>query len=186
MPMAVKYYQAEGKKGVTNCLFLTSTVQKNNPPSLATCNRRKTYISPAIGGTFLMKTAQRYFFKKKDRLKSSKAIDNLFSKGNSFSTFPFKVLWMQGESILQAGIGVSSKNFKKAVDRNRIKRLMREAYRLQKHELQKTLEQKNTSLSLFILYYGNEVPKYEIVFDRIGSIIKRLIKIVNENDQADT
>lgn len=134
-----------------------------------------------------MEPTQRYYYKKKDRLKSRKAIDNLFTRGKSFSNFPFKVLWMPAnDSVLQAGIGVSSKHFKKAVDRNHIKRLIREAYRLQKHELKETLEVNNAGLLLFILYYGNEVPKYEIAYKGIGSIIRRLIKILNENHQGDS
>ena len=131
-----------------------------------------------------MSTTPRYFFRKADKLKSRKTIDELFSKGNSFSNFPFKVIWLpkNKESVLQVAVGVSSRNFKKATERNRIKRLMREAYRLQKEKLQVHLQQKDQQLSVFILYMGKELPEYEVVFEKIGIIINRLIKFADANN----
>ncbi|MEO6669194.1 MAG: ribonuclease P protein component [Ferruginibacter sp.] len=130
-----------------------------------------------------MTTTTRYFLRKEDKLKSRKTIELLFSRGNSFSNFPFKVIWLpeNNEAVLQAAVGVSSKSFKKATDRNRIKRLMREAYRLQKKILQDHLSEKQNKLSVFILYVGKELPEYGIVFEKIGIILKRLIKFSDEN-----
>ena len=129
-----------------------------------------------------MSTTQRYFFRKADKLKSRKTIDELFSKGKSFSNFPFKVIWLpeNKEAVLQVAVGVSTRNFKKATDRNRVKRLMREAYRLQKEKLQLRLTEKDQQLSVFILYMGKELPEYELVFEKLGTIINRLIKFVDE------
>ena len=128
-----------------------------------------------------MSTTPRYFFRKADKLKSRKTIDEIFSKGNSFSNFPFKVIWLpkNKEASLQVAVGVSSRNFKKATDRNRIKRLMRESYRLQKEKLQLHLQEQNLQLSVFILYVGKELPEYNHVFEKIGSIINRLIKFAD-------
>jgi ribonuclease P protein component len=81
-------------------------------------------------------------------------------------------------SFLQAGFTVSSRHFKKAVDRNRIKRLMRESYRLQKNSLKNMLEVNQTNVALFFIYTGNELPKYLNVFDKIGSALKRVEKIL--------
>ena len=133
-----------------------------------------------------MQTTQRYFLKKEDKLKSRKVIDMIFTKGKSFSNFPFKIIWLPAneQNALQTGVGVSSRNFKRAVDRNRIKRLMREAYRLQKNELQQQLQLQNKSLSVFILYTGKELPAYELVFEKFTSILNRLIKLVNEKPEV--
>lgn len=107
----------------------------------------------------------------------------LFSRGNQFTLFPFKVFWLpaNNHAVLQAGISVSSRNFKKAVERNRIKRLMREAYRLQKNQLQEQLKKEGKRLSLFIIYIGKELPAYSFVFDNMGTIIKKIERHINGN-----
>ena len=87
-------------------------------------------------------------------------------------------------AVLQAGVGVSSKNFKKAVDRNRIKRLMREAWRLQKNGLHAQLEERQKSMSVFFLYVGKELPAYEIIFEKMGSAIKKLTMWSNEKSET--
>ena len=135
-----------------------------------------------------MNITTRYFYKKADKLKSRKAIDEIFGKGRSFSGFPIKTIWLPQNRMaaLQAGVGVSSKNFKKATQRNRIKRLMREAFRLQKNDLQQYLLHNNKTMSVFFLYVGKDLPDYELLFEKIGTSIKRLIKLSNDNTQANT
>jgi ribonuclease P protein component len=80
------------------------------------------------------------------------------------------------ESPLQAGFGAGARHFKKAVDRNRIKRLSREAYRLQKNPLLQRLEEKRLSLAVFFIYTGKELPDYGTVSDKIGVALQKLIK----------
>ncbi len=129
---------------------------------------------------------QRFFYRKADKLKSRKAIDELFSKGLRFSVFPFHVIWLpkNEQANLQTGIGVSSRFFKKATDRNRIKRLMRESYRLQKNELQQQLKEKESRLSVFILYTGKELPDQALVHEKMALILKNLIKQTDGKNQA--
>ena len=96
--------------------------------------------------------------------------------------FPFKVsyaLTATGEP-LQAGFGVSGKNFKKAVDRNRIKRLSREVYRLQKGPLRDRLVQNNRSLALFFIYTERILPEYSTLSEKMRIILNNLIEWIDE------
>ena len=82
----------------------------------------------------------RYTFKKAERLSKEKTIQELFTKGSSFYLYPFKVVYLPvldpSATQPQVLISVSSRNFARAVDRNLIKRRVREAYRLQKEIIQ--------------------------------------------------
>lgn len=123
-----------------------------------------------------------------ERLKSRKLIEQLFDEGKSFAVQPYRVYYIlkPGEPQLQFGTGVSAKNFKKAVDRNRVKRLTREAYRLQKLILQQTLANKKQQLSVFFIYTGKELPEFDLVKQKLEVILNRLIKVINESNSADT
>jgi ribonuclease P protein component len=129
-----------------------------------------------------METTQRYFLKKEHKLKSRKAIELLFSKGKSFSNFPLRICWqlVNDDAGVKAGFTASSKSFKLATDRNRIKRLIREAYRLQKNNLQKKLHSQGKALHIFFIYTGKEVPTYEIVFEKVGNVLKRMTKLIDD------
>ncbi len=140
--------------------------------------------------------AKQYTLGRNERLKSRKRIEQLFSEGKSFSVFPFKVYFLinklnsdqesmrhhsRGTFNIQFGIGVSGKTFKKAVERNRIKRLAREAFRLQKKELQETLKKKYLQLNIFFIYTDEELPGFNITKEKVDVILNNLIKTINEN-----
>jgi ribonuclease P protein component len=72
------------------------------------------------------------------------------------------------------------------VDRNRIKRLTREAYRLQKNTLQQKLLEAEKQLNVFFIYTGKEIPDYLLIKEKTTQILNRLIKIVDENNPMDT
>jgi len=113
----------------------------------------------------------------------------LFKKGLSFSNFPFRVLYLftqENISPLQSGFTVSAKHFKKAVERNRIKRLMREAYRIQKSLLSESLQNSGKYLAVFFIYTGNQIPVYEDVSEKMQSALKRLKKIADESSASNT
>jgi ribonuclease P protein component len=122
--------------------------------------------------------ADRATWKKAEKLKSRKRIERVFREGKSFSAFPYKVVFLiePAATPLQAGFGASSRNFKKAVDRNRIKRLGREAYRLQKGPLLEQLVRKGQSLAVFFIFIGKELPDYPTVAAKIGVALQKLLK----------
>ncbi len=135
-----------------------------------------------------MEQKLRYTLGKAERLKSRKAIEQLFKEGKSISLFPLRVIYKispasatsKGE-LLQAGFTASTKYFKKATDRNRIRRLIREAYRLQKNELQQNRAGKIDQLTIFFIYTGKELPEFRLVFDKMKLTLQRLIHLTGES-----
>jgi ribonuclease P protein component len=81
---------------------------------------------------------------------------------------------------------VSKRSFKKAVDRNRIKRLGREAYRLQQNLLSEGLPSGSDSLNLFFVYSGKQLPDYVTAYRQVGLIIQKLVMKIHENAAANT
>ena len=113
-----------------------------------------------------------------ERIKSRKAILSLFEKGTSFSIFPVRAVFILDQAsentVLKAAFSVSKKNFKKAVDRNRIRRLMKESWRLQKNELQLSLQSSQKCLDIFFIYTGKEIPDYQLILKKMGAVIQKM------------
>lgn len=119
----------------------------------------------------------KYSFNKSEKLKSKILIDKLFKEGKSVSAFPLRLVYIgmdQNDSLLsRTGVSVSKRNFKRAVDRNRIKRLMREAYRLHRPEY---LSNILTPHAFMILYIGKQMPtlqelekKMVVLFEKVSN-----------------
>lgn len=109
-------------------------------------------------------------------------IQKLFKDGKSFSNFPVRVIYLPVEnqdSALKAGFTVSTKYFKNAVDRNRVKRLMRESYRLQKNNLVNKLIKNNRQLALFFIYTSADLPKYKEIFEKLGNNLERIERTIS-------
>ena len=128
---------------------------------------------------------KRFGFGKTEKLKSRKKIDELFARGRSFTITPIRVSYQFShetkEGILQAGVSVSKKHFKKAVDRNRIKRLLREAYRLQKNELKEIIKQKEMQGFVFFIYIDKTIAPFSVIKEAMNKSLLRLQKSANEN-----
>jgi ribonuclease P protein component len=127
-----------------------------------------------------MPTPHKHTFSRSERLKSAKQIEALFGSGKSFPLFPFRVFyrWESQEGLPQAGVGASKRNFKRAVDRNRIKRLIREGYRLQKQVLYQS--EAAPGLRVFILYTGKDLPAFDLVLEKVGVILQKLSRLTRE------
>ena len=115
----------------------------------------------------------KYTFRKEERLSKDKLIQELFDKGSSFYLFPFKVFFMtnpdQDTPFHQVVISVSKRNFKRAVDRNLIKRRIREAYRLNKE----LLPVRNKLLIAYIYSVKEILPSVQI-HERLVKTLKKL------------
>lgn len=128
----------------------------------------------------------RHTFTKEERLCSQKMIDDLFASSNRLMVFPYSIHWKLYPSgtlpaPAQVLITTSKRKFHHAVDRNRVKRLTRECYRLHKSELYQCLQQRQQQLVLSVNYIHDDIFDYPTLYRKFDKVVAQLC---NEIQQA--
>lgn len=123
-------------------------------------------------------------FQKGEKLKSRKLIEQLFMEGKRLKSYPIQLVYLQADHdsdyLVQASFSVPKRRFKKAVDRNKIKRLMRESYRLHKSRLYTQESKKHTNKYVFMfIYMSDSIIPYKKVENHIKDLIQKFIEKYN-------
>ncbi|MCB0760972.1 MAG: ribonuclease P protein component [Flavobacteriales bacterium] len=116
-------------------------------------------------------------FGRDEKLKSRKQIERLFREGKSIRQYPVMLVWIESDRVesipVQTGFVVSKRNFKRAVDRNKIKRQMREVFRTHKHGLYEAVGGKGMTIDLMWIYTGKDHPEFKELTDKISAVLER-------------
>lgn len=127
----------------------------------------------------------KFTYNKKEKLKSKKLIDQMFTEGKSVSVYPLRLVYMptvfDEDITIKTGVSVSKRNFKTAVDRNRIKRLLRESYRLNKLNYFNNLTIQH---AFMILYIGKEKPTFAQVELKMKQLFEKFSDKISNNKNA--
>ena len=125
----------------------------------------------------------RLTFRKIERISYKREIDGLFKNGETFTSYPLRIVYLEQKPFSGAKvsvlISVPKKKIKSAVKRNRIKRLIREAYRLNKSSLIKHFEEKESGLLIAFIFTGNEMCNWKDV----ETAMKKALNILKEKTE---
>ncbi|WP_430467124.1 ribonuclease P protein component [Winogradskyella ouciana] len=123
----------------------------------------------------------RFQYSKKDKLKSKKLIEHLFNEGKSVTVYPLRLIYLKTDyedgSTLKTGVSVSKRLHKTAVARNRIKRLLREAYRLNKPLY---FNNSSTSYAFMILYLSKDGTTFDKLNEKMQLLFKKFLDKTND------
>jgi ribonuclease P protein component len=115
-------------------------------------------------------------YSKKDKLKSKKLIEQLFTEGKAVTAYPLKLVYLKTEfkdgSQLKTGVSVSKRLHKTAVSRNKIKRLLRESYRLNKPLY---FNNSSESYTFMILYLSKDGTTFDKLDHRMKLLFKKFL-----------
>lgn len=142
----------------------------------------------------------RFTYQKKDKLKSRKQTQFLFANGQSMNAFPIKLIYtiehaqdlsaddsietIIANGVLQTGVGAPSRTFRKAVARNRVKRLLREGYRLERPAFLEAAAIKGLRINLFFLYTDATVIAQAAIQEKIKQLLARIAEKINTTSKA--
>jgi ribonuclease P protein component len=125
---------------------------------------------------------ERFTFRKSDRLKGVKSVALLFGDGKSFFSHPFRVVWNYSGTHpgipSRTGISVPKRVFKRAVDRNRIKRIFRESWRQRKKSLDHRISEHNKEIDIMFIYTGREIPSAGSMDSYLDKVIAKFSLIL--------
>lgn len=127
-----------------------------------------------------------YTYPKKEKLKSKKTIELLFSEGKSVAKYPLRLVYsatQNQEEKLLFGVSVSKKHFKNAVDRNYYKRVLRECYRLNKHLL---LDHLDKPYAVLFFYQSKERLTYQEIHEKTVLLFEKWIQKIQETDEINS
>ncbi|MBK7130099.1 MAG: ribonuclease P protein component [Crocinitomicaceae bacterium] len=117
-------------------------------------------------------------FGKKDKLCSTKLIDEIFSRGKEVKVYPYVLKYLiideQDGASVKIAFSVPKKRIRKAVSRNLIRRRMKEAYRLNRADFMNLVDQHKMHLAVFLIYTGKENETYQFIEEKIKLILSEI------------